>query len=79
MARVTDQWGSELGTQAARINELLTGGDYLSAGEIYNMTVGGFPTITVGRVHQHFRWLRDNHPARLQRLQQGHRVSYRLV
>ena len=75
----TDRWGSRLGTQAARINELLSGGAFLSVNEVLKILVREFPTTTAGRVRQHCYWLRKNHPSRLQERRAGRRVSYRLV
>ena len=75
----TDQWGSRVDCQTGHINALLTAAVPRSAHEVFDVLVLDFPTTTVGRVHQHFRWLRDNHCERLHRHQVGRRVSYRLA
>ncbi len=77
--RLTDRWGSGVGTQAARINELLSVAGFRSAGEVYDILVHEFPTTTFDRVHQHMGWLRQNHRAHLLEYREGHRVSFRLV
>jgi hypothetical protein len=78
-ATATDKWGNGLGTQAAWINELLSGSSFRSVNEVYDILVQEFPTTTVGRVRQHCRWLRENHPNRLEESREGRLITYRLV
>jgi hypothetical protein len=75
----TDKWGNGLGTQAARINELLSVGTFRSVNEVCNVLVREFPTTTAGRVRQHCQWLRENHPGRLQEQRDGRLVAFRLA
>jgi hypothetical protein len=75
----TDKWFNRLGTQAARINELLSAGTFLSANDGYDILVREFPTTTVSRVRSHFRWLDQHHPGRLREQRAGRLITYRLV
>lgn len=74
-----DQWGNGLRTLAARINELLSLGLFRSVKDIYDILVNEFPTTTLGRVRQHCRWLRINHPLRLSESDDGRFKAYKLV
>jgi hypothetical protein len=78
-ATQTYYWGNAVGTQAARINELLSDGMFLTVNDIYQILVREFPTTTSGRVRQHCRWLRENHPGRLEESRDGRLISYRLA
>jgi hypothetical protein len=74
----TDRWGYSLGTQAARINELLSGKEFRNTDEVFDVLVREFPTTTRARVSSHIQNLRDNHRSRLQEQRDGRRVAFRL-
>jgi hypothetical protein len=57
----SDRWGNGLGTQAARINQLLSTPEFRTIDEIYEILVREFPTTTRSRVSSHIKWLRDNY------------------
>jgi hypothetical protein len=79
VATDTDRRGNGVGTQAARISELLSSDSFQSVSEVYDTLVREFPTTTVGRVRQHCRWLPENHPGRLPESRDGRLVSNRLA
>jgi hypothetical protein len=74
----TDRWGYGVGTQAARINELLAGNGFRTTDEVFEVLVREFPTTTRGRVSSHIQSLRHYHPSRLQEQRDGRRVAFRL-
>ena len=74
-----DKWGNAVGTQAARINELLSVPGFRLADEVYDILKRAFPTTTVGRVRSHFRWLRKHRGWHLQEHRNGRRVAVWLV
>jgi hypothetical protein len=74
----TDRWGYTVGTQAARINELLSGNEFRTTDEVFDVLVREYPTTTRGRVSSHIQSLRHYHPSRLHEQRDGRRVAFRL-
>ena len=77
--RKTDGWGCGVETQAARINELLSGTDFRTTTEVYDALIRDFPATTRARVSAHIQWLRKHHRPRLLEQRDGHAVSFRLA
>jgi hypothetical protein len=77
--RDLDKWGYSVGTQAARINQLLSGKDFLAITEVFSELVGDFPNTTRARVNTHIQVLRQRHRAQLLEQRSGRRVLFRLV
>jgi|SRR5947209_5770988 hypothetical protein len=76
--RETDRWGFGRGTQAARINELLSTGNFRTISDVSAELVREFPTATRARVNTHIQVLRQRHRACLLEQRHGRRVAFRL-
>ncbi len=78
-SQARDLWNFTVGSQAARINELLNIDQFRTVNEIYDILVCEFATTTVERVRSHVYALKKKHPGLLKEKWEGNRVSYQLL
>ena len=74
-----DSWGNRIGTQAVRINELLSVSEFRTIDQVYEVLVREFPTTTRGSVSSHINWFKKRHPKNLLTRGEGKGAAYRLV
>ena len=77
-SKSTDQWGYSVESQAAHINVMLDGSDFLSTDDLYSELVKNLPSTTRARVSSHLTSLRKNPGANLEEQRVGRQVSFRV-